>query len=111
MAAFAGEAQAHLKYQIYGAKAKEEKQNLISSIFYETARNEKEHAELWFKFLHDGFIQDSSINLIDAAKGEHYEWTEMYKEFAITAKEEGFNEIARLFGFPQGYGCRFQKEL
>ena len=96
MAAFAGESQARNKYTYYASKAKKEGYNQIAAIFEETANNEKEHAKMWFKLLHDG-IQDTMTNLEDAAAGENYEWTDMYKEFAITAREEGFNHIAFLF--------------
>ena len=96
-AAFAGESQAHTKYQYFASKAKKEGYVQIANIFEETARNEKEHAKLWFKFLHDNNIPSTAENLLDAANGENYEWTDMYAEFAQTAKEEGFNHIAFLF--------------
>lgn len=96
MAAFAGESQARNKYTYYASKAKKEGYQQIGGYFEETAGNEKEHAELWFKFLHDGEIPDTVTNLKDAAAGEHYEWTEMYTEMAETAEEEGFKEIARV---------------
>jgi rubrerythrin len=95
--AFAGESQAHTKYQYYASKAKKDGYEQISAIFSETARNEKEHAELWFKLLHDNAIPTTADNLLDAANGENYEWTEMYAGFAQTAKEEGFSKIAFLF--------------
>lgn len=97
LAAFAGESQARNKYDYYASKAKKDGYEQIAAIFEETARNEKEHAKLWFKWLHDGSIPTTEVNLLDAANGENYEWTEMYKEFAETAKEEGFDEIAKLF--------------
>ena len=97
MAAFAGESQARNKYTYYASKAKKDGYEQIASIFEETANNEKEHAKLWFKQLHDGGIPTTEENLKDAASGENYEWTEMYKEFAETAKEEGFDHIAYLF--------------
>lgn len=97
MTAFAGESQAHTKYLYYAARAKKDGYVQISNIFAETAGNEKEHAKLWFKLLHDGAVPDTMTNLKDAAAGENYEWTEMYDEFAKTAKEEGFNHIAALF--------------
>ena len=97
MAAFAGESQARNKYTYYASKAKKEGYVQISKIFEETAGNEKEHAKLWFKELHDGDVPDTVTNLKDAADGEKYEWTEMYAGFAKTAKEEGFNKIAFLF--------------
>ncbi len=96
MAAFAGESQARNKYTYYASKAKKEGYVQIASLFEETANNEKEHAKIWFKLLHDG-IPDTATNLLDAAGGEHYEWTEMYDEFAKVAKEEGFTKIAYLF--------------
>ena len=96
MAAFAGESQARNKYTYYASKAKKEGYNQIAAIFEETANNEKEHAKIWFKLLHDG-MPDTITNLADAAAGENYEWTDMYKEFAKTAKEEGFDKIAYLF--------------
>ena len=97
MAAFAGESQARNKYTYYASKAKKEGYEQIAAIFEETANNEKEHAKLWFKALHDGDIPTTLENLKDAAAGENYEWTDMYREFAETAKEEGFNDIAALF--------------
>lgn len=96
LAAFAGESQAHTKYQYYASKAKKDGYVQISNIFTETSNNEKEHAKLWFKLLHEG-MPDTLTNLKDAADGENYEWTDMYAEFEKTAREEGFNEIADLF--------------
>lgn len=95
-AAFAGESQARNKYTYYASKAKKEGYEQISALFLETANNEKEHAKIWFKLLHDG-IQDTATNLKDAAAGENYEWTDMYATFAKEAKEEGFDKIAYLF--------------
>ena len=97
MKAFAGESEARNKYSYYASKAKKEGYEQIAAIFEETANNEKEHAKLWFKQLHGGEVPDTLTNLHDAANGENYEWTTMYKEFADVAKEEGFDEIARLF--------------
>ena len=97
MTAFAGESQARNKYTFYASKAKKEGYEQIAAIFEETANNEKEHAKMWFKQLHDGTVPSTIDNLKDAANGENYEWTEMYEEFAKTAEEEGFTEIARLF--------------
>ena len=94
MAAFAGESQARNKYTFYAAKAKKEGYEQIASIFEETANNEKEHAKLWFKYLKGGAIGATTENLKDAAAGENYEWTEMYKGFAEVAEQEGFTEIA-----------------
>lgn len=95
-AAFAGESMARNKYTYYASKAKKDGFVQIASIFEETAANEKEHAEIWYKLLHDG-IGSTAENLLDAAKGEHYEWTDMYATFAKEAKEEGFDKIALLF--------------
>ena len=97
MTAFAGESQARNKYTYYASEAKKAGYTLIADIFEETAGNEKEHAKLWFKLLHDGKVPDTATNLLDAAAGENYEWTEMYAEFAKVAKEEGFDRIAYLF--------------
>ncbi len=97
MAAFAGESQARNKYTYYASKARKEGYEQIAAIFEETANNEKEHAKIWFKELHDGDVPDTHTNLEDAASGENYEWTDMYKEFAETAKEEGFARLATLF--------------
>lgn len=95
-AAFAGESMARNKYTYYASKARKDGFEQIAAIFEETAANEKEHAKIWFKLLHDG-ISGTSENLFDAAEGEHYEWTDMYVNFAKEAKEEGFNHIAYLF--------------
>ena len=97
MAAFAGESQARNKYTYYASKAKKDGYVQIAEIFEETANNEKEHAKIWFKLLHDGEVPTTSVNLLDAAEGENYEWTDMYAEFARVAKEEGFTRIAFLF--------------
>ena len=97
MEAFAGESQARNKYTYYASKAKKDGYEQIAAIFEETAGNEKEHAKIWFKLLHDGGIPDTMANLLDAANGENYEWTDMYDSFAKTAKEEGFDHIAFLF--------------
>jgi rubrerythrin len=94
MAAFAGESQARNKYTFYASKAKKEGYEQIAWIFEETANNEKEHAKLWFKYLHGGDVPATTVNLEDAAAGEYYEWTDMYKGFAEVAQEEGFTEIA-----------------
>ena len=97
MAAFAGESQARNKYTYYASKAKKDGYEQIAAIFEETANNEKEHAKMWFKELHGGEVPTTTENLKDAADGENYEWTDMYEEFAKTAEEEGFTEIARKF--------------
>lgn len=96
-AAFAGESMARNKYSYYASKAKKDGYNQIAAIFEETAANEKEHAKIWFKLLHDGAVPATTENLKDAAVGENYEWTDMYTGFAKVAREEGFNEIAVLF--------------
>ena len=96
MEAFAGESQARNKYDYFASKAKKEGYNEIAKYFEETAGNEKEHAKIWFKLLHDG-IPATEVNLLLAAEGENYEWTDMYKGFAETAREEGFTRIAYLF--------------
>lgn len=95
--AFAGESQAHTKYLYYASKAKKDGYEQIAALFEETAINEREHAKLWFKFLHDGGIPTTTENLADAAAGENYEWTDMYEGFAKTAEEEGFPELAARF--------------
>ena len=97
MAAFAGESQARNKYTYYASKAKKEGYEQIAALFLETAENEKEHAKIWFKLLHDGEIGTTTENLADAAAGENYEWTDMYATFAKEAREEGFTKIAALF--------------
>lgn len=95
--AFAGESQAHTKYLYYASKAKKDGYVQIGELFGETAKNEKEHAKIWFKLLHDGEVPGTEQNLKDAAAGENYEWTDMYAHFAEVAKEEGFAQIANLF--------------
>ena len=97
MDAFAGESQARNKYTYYASKAKKEGYEQIAAIFQETADNEKEHAKIWFKLLHDGEVPTTTQNLADAANGENYEWTDMYDRMAKEAKEEGFDHIAYLF--------------
>ncbi|MED9904203.1 MAG: rubrerythrin family protein [Lachnospiraceae bacterium] len=97
LAAFAGESQARNKYTYFASKAKKDGYVQIAAIFEETANNEKEHAKLWYKLLNGGAVGSTIDNLKDAAAGENYEWTEMYADFAREAKEEGFDEIARLF--------------
>ena len=94
MAAFAGESQARNKYTYYAKKAREEGMEQIAAFFEETARNEQEHARLWFQALHGDSIPSTEENLADAAAGENYEWTDMYKQMAETAREEGFIKIA-----------------
>ena len=97
MTAFAWESQARNKYTYFASKAKKEGYEQIAAIFQETADNEKEHAKMWFKLLNGGEIGSTAENLKAAADGENYEWTDMYAEFAKTAKEEGFTRIAYLF--------------
>ncbi len=97
LAAFAGESQARCKYQMYAKKAKKDGYEQISAIFEETSDNEYAHAYQWYKYIQGGQVADTQTNLEDAAKGENYEWTQMYKEFAQVAREEGFNEIATHF--------------
>ena len=97
MATFAGESQARNKYTYWASKAKKEGYEQIAAIFLETADNEKEHAKMWFKELQGGEILSTKENLLQAAMGEHEEWTDMYKRMAEEAKEEGFDRIARLF--------------
>ena len=94
-AAFAGESQARNKYTYFAKQAKKDGYEQIAAIFEETANNEKEHAKMWFKEL--GALKSTPENLISAAEGEHEEWTSMYKEMAVTAREEGFDRIANLF--------------
>jgi len=95
MAAFAGESEARNKYTYFASKAKKEGYEQISALFLKTADNEKEHAKLWFKEL--GGIGDTAANLLSAAEGENYEWTDMYDGFAKTAEAEGFYELAAKF--------------
>lgn len=92
--AFAGESQARNKYTYFAGKARKEGFNQIADLFEATANNEKEHAKLWFKALHDGAVPSTKENLAAAADGENYEWTDMYAQMAKTAREEGFTKIA-----------------
>ena len=96
-AAFAGESQARNKYTFFASKAKKDGYEQIAAIFTETADNEKEHAKMWYKELHGGAVEPTEVNLEAAADGENYEWTDMYKGFANTAREEGFVELAEKF--------------
>lgn len=96
-AAFAGESQARNKYTYFASRAKKDGYVQIAAIFEETANNEKEHAKLWYKLLNGGSIGSTVENLKEAAGGENYEWTDMYDNFAKEAREEGFEEIAKLF--------------
>lgn len=95
--AFAGESEARNKYTYYASQAKKDGYEQIAALFLETAQNEKEHAKIWFKLLHGGAVPSTEENLLDAAEGENYEWTDMYAGFAKDAREEGFTEIAALF--------------
>ena len=95
--AFAGESQARNKYTYFASQAKKEGYEQIAAIFLETAENEKEHAKMWFKYLHDGQVPNTVENLKAAAEGENFEWTEMYKKMAEEARAEGFMEIACKF--------------
>lgn len=97
MTAFAGESQARNKYTYFASKARKDGYEQIAAIFEETANNEKEHAKMWFKELNGGSIPDTAANLLAAAEGENYEWTDMYQDFAKTAREEGFDRLAYLF--------------
>ena len=97
MEAFAGESQARNKYTYYASKAKKEGYEQIADLFLETADNEKEHAKLWFKLLHENDVPSTIENLKDAASGENFEWTNMYERMAKEAKEEGFERITFLF--------------
>ena len=95
--AFAGESQAHVKYQFYASQAKKDGYEQMSEIFTETAMNEKEHAKMWYKLLNGGKVASTKENLTLAAKGENYEWVDMYAKFAKEAREEGYEEIAKSF--------------
>ncbi len=95
--AFAGECQARNKYTFFASKARKDGYVQIAQIFEETAANEKEHAKLWFKYLEGGEIKDTASNLLSAAEGENFEWTDMYDRMAQEAREEGFAEIAAKF--------------
>jgi len=95
--AFAGESQARNKYTYYASKARKDGFEQIAALFEETAANEKEHAKIWFKYLHGGAVPGTADNLRDAAAGEYFEWTDMYARMAKEARMEGFEEIARKF--------------
>ncbi len=95
--AFSGECQATNKYRYYASKARKDGYMQIAELFQETSDNELEHAKIWFKYLHDGSVPDTKVNLEDAAEGEMFEWTEMYKRMAEEARAEGFDEIAEHF--------------
>ncbi len=108
-AAFAGESQARNKYTYFASKAKKEGYEQIAALFLETADNEKEHAKMWFKYLEGGEIKSTVENLKEAASGENYEWTDMYKEFAEVAEEEGFKKIAAEFRLVGGIEKEHEK--
>ena len=95
--AFAGESQARVKYEYYASQAKKDGYEQIAAVFTETSANEKEHAKLWYKQLHGGKVGPTTENLKLAAEGENYEWTDMYAGFAKTAREEGYEELAKKF--------------
>jgi rubrerythrin len=109
LTAFSGESQARNKYTFYASQARKEGYNQIADIFLETAENEKEHAKLWFKALHGGCVPETLENLKDAAAGENYEHTQMYKEFEETARKEGFSEIANQFKLVGGVEAVHEK--
>ena len=96
-AAFAGESMARNKYTYFASKAKKDGYEQIAALFEETANNEKEHAKMWYKELNGGSIKSTEENLLAAAEGENYEWTDMYEEFAKVAEEEGFKALAVKF--------------
>ena len=106
--AFAGESQARNKYTYFASKARKEGYEQIADIFEETAKNEKEHAKLWFKYLEGGDIKDTASNLEAAAAGENFEWTDMYDHMAKEADEEGFKEIAAKKVFSKDGDCIWQ---
>ena len=95
--ALEGESEARTKYDFFASKAKKDGYEQIAAIFAETALNEKEHAKMWYKELHGGAVEDTETNLQAAADGEKYEWSDMYVGFAETAREEGFEELAKKF--------------
>lgn len=97
LTAFAGESQAHTKYSYYAAQSRKEGYEQFGAIFDETSHNEREHAEIWFKYLHGESMPDTMSNLIDCIAGEHYEWADMYKHFAEEARAEGYEKLAVLF--------------
>ncbi len=113
-AAFAGESQARVKYQFFASKAKKDGYEQIAEIFTETSDNEKEHAKIWYKIIENG-VGDTKENLKAAIDGETYEYTDMYKKFAETAREEGFEEIAEKFeqvgDIEKEHEARFSKLL
>jgi|SRR5574344_1569871 rubrerythrin len=115
MTAFAGESQARNKYDFYASQARKDGYEQIAAIYDETASNEREHAKMWFKELHDGKVPTTTDNLQDAINGEKYEWESMYKGFAEVARQEGFERIATLFdevaGIEHQHEDRYMKLL
>ena len=115
MTAFAGESQARNKYTYYASQARKDGFEQIAAIFEETANNEKEHAKMWFKALHGDKVPGTAENLLDAAQGENYEWTDMYAQFAKEAEEEGFAKLAFQFravaGIEKTHEERYRKLL
>lgn len=111
--AFAGESMARTKYEWFASQAKKDGYVQIQNIFLETARNESAHAKIWYKLLNGGSIGNTMANLEEAAKGENYEYTDMYAEFARVAREEGFQDIAELFdgvaGIEKEHEKRYRK--
>ncbi len=97
LTALQGESLARVKYEFYASQAKKDGYVQLSEIFSETSDNEKEHAKVWFKLLHDGEVKDTLTNLGEAIDAEEYEWSDMYANFAVEAREEGFDDIADLF--------------
>ncbi len=95
--AFAGESQARVKYEFYASQAKKDGYEQMAEFFSDTSANEKEHAKLWYKALHDGGVADTPTNLQLAADGEKYEYSDMYVKFAAEAREEGFEDLAKQF--------------
>ena len=97
MSAFAGESQARVKYMVYAQKAREQGYELIADIFRATSENEYAHASLWLEAIHEGAIPDTPANVRDAAAGENFEWSSMYKDYAQIAREEGYTQLAAAF--------------
>ena len=111
--AFEGESKACAKYLIFELKAREDGYEQIGNIFHETSMNEREHAEIWYKWLHGGEVPDTLDNLINAAAGEQYEWQTMYRDFAQTARCEGYDDLAELFmrvgNIEKNHDARYRK--
>jgi rubrerythrin len=113
--AFAGECQARTKYDYYASKARKDGYEQVAAFFEESALNEKEHAKIWFKFLHNNEVPATVENLLDGIAGEHFEYTDMYVKFEKEARAEGFDQIAGLFKMvaeiEKAHGARYQKLL